>query len=205
MVNKLHRLVLEDLCRLTVSNPDQLCIANEDMPQYPVSLELVKRSKHSKKLFNALIKAGIYNFFRLTSLDKYVFVCKDKYGRIFRKELPKSRTTLYKYVVEQAYFLFKEEIENTPYIPKETDTSSSHDPDLLSQINSKNVNIPDSVNLTPDMIKGINEAIAKVASSRELITIEGDSVEYAESESQSGNDDDHIHSSVQEDDWYEDL
>lgn len=170
--------VLEEICRIAKSNPDQTCMANEDLPivdgtenlpmgphYYRVSIDACKASKKPKKIWNAFTKLNIYNIIYVsTKPGYYSFVCKAYNGQVFTVDIQKVPCLTYKRAMTQALLgLAGQILEIKAMEVAEAQAKAEQRREAIrAKLGDAKIDIPDDVEITDELIDGIADVLEQI-------------------------------------------
>jgi hypothetical protein len=149
--------ILTELALLSKYNPEQNFL-NNNIPRTPVSRYLLSLSKRPKKLEKVLKNIGIYNIIFINKdIDNICFMCKTRYGSIFKYEIPKSESKSIRNTCKLALLYFIDKIINK--VESEEIVSSTEDninnldiQEIINNINKENMS-------SNELIENINDVL----------------------------------------------
>lgn len=160
-----NQLMLDNILKLALNNPDKASMIGESRPDSPVSLTVARASRHPKKLHKIFLKAGIYNLVTVAKdPGHYSFVCKLFNGRILERNLPKSEYRDLKQALAEALVLLSEEINGI------REAYEVEQKAMSDQLKNANIKINGSANLTPELVQSITEMVKKIESGEVELT-----------------------------------
>jgi hypothetical protein len=162
----INKLLLDNLCQLVRNNQDQLSMLDEEPMLNPVSVELCNASRNPKKLWNALVNAGIYNiiYVNLSPRD-YNFTVKLFDGSIENHIINRI----------DKHMDFKEALINAIICSSETAENKRAEYEIkmkdrnerlkrlteLTGVDANNINIPLGLDIDDEMIASLTNVLTE--------------------------------------------